>query len=197
MEKKKKKILFIFLILVGLLIVFDVTFIWLFTYKVNSNDSTELPSLNSSYSPLNIGMESFYLILINIIIVLFISLSILKIVHQDYNSFQSREFNLNNLQVNMKKILNSHEIIDDLIYTSQLMNSLTGDAAKSKLKNLNQFKLTIISKEFMRRADALGWQDNEEKKLFIKEMVVLTPQERNDLLTKMEMQSQEIKREKP
>lgn len=51
-----------------------------------------------------------------------------------------------------------------------------------RLDKSKEIIITLLEKDFFNKVNQIKWQDNEEKQLFIKEMLALTPNDRKILL---------------
>ena len=82
-----------------------------------------------------------------------------------------------------KNTRRSKEIIDYSINNNLLIQLISGDEEESEL--VKTFQLTSITEDFLHRIDLLGWEDERQKARFIREMLALTPEERDDIIDYM------------
>ena len=81
----------------------------------------------------------------------------------------------------IKKIKYATKILNDLINNDSLLDLINYEGES----NLNKVELNMISENFLHKVDTLKWDDENQKIEFIKEMLALTPEERDDILSYM------------
>ncbi len=79
----------------------------------------------------------------------------------------------------IKKPKAAIEIIYELINNERLLDSINQE------KILEKFELSSISVDFLNKVDKFRWTDESQKVEFIKEMLALTPKERDDIISYM------------
>ncbi len=79
---------------------------------------------------------------------------------------------MNNLKKNVKIDIDNNHIIH-IIEENPVLENL------SKVKDI---KLSLLEEDFFDKVNLIQWQDEEEKQLFIKEMLSLSPDEREEIL---------------
>jgi hypothetical protein len=93
--------------------------------------------------------------------------------HKQYKRFvdeDSQSFN---------KPKSAIEIINELINNERLLNSINQE------KDLEKSELSFISMNFLNKVDKFRWTDESQKVEFIREMLALTPKERDDIISYM------------
>ncbi|MFX0148854.1 MAG: hypothetical protein ACFE8E_14035 [Candidatus Hodarchaeota archaeon] len=73
------------------------------------------------------------------------------------------------------------------------LQALAGENAVKKLKQVTDINITILSEDFLKKLDDFEWEGNERNE-FIKEMLVLTPLERELVLNEMLKKTYQIRR---
>lgn len=79
----------------------------------------------------------------------------------------------------IKKPKNAREIINELINNEDILDWINQE------KDLKKFELSSISTDFLNKVDIFRWTDLTQKIQFIKEMLALTPKERDDVISYM------------
>ncbi|MFX0070026.1 MAG: hypothetical protein ACFFAO_02960 [Candidatus Hermodarchaeota archaeon] len=78
-----------------------------------------------------------------------------------------------------KKPKSARRILNELINNENLIDSINQE------KDLEKFKLNSISEDFFYKVDKFRWINENQKVEFIKEMLALTPTERNHIINYM------------
>jgi transcription antitermination factor NusA-like protein len=121
------------------------------------------------------------MIIILILIIGAISASVAYSVYHYTHSTIVLEDDYKKFQRKFRKKVNSH---DDLTNKRYLLRMFEGEKAIENLIYLEDVNITAISEDFFEKVNKLEW-DKSEKDEFIKEMLSLTPNERDSILTKM------------
>ncbi|MFX1340497.1 MAG: hypothetical protein ACFFDK_17950 [Promethearchaeota archaeon] len=83
----------------------------------------------------------------------------------------------------IRNIKSGTEILNETINNSYLLDSIEQD------KDLGKFELSSISSDFLTTVDKFKWDYETQKAEFIKEMLTLTPEEREDIINYMNQKS--------
>ncbi|MFX0138383.1 MAG: hypothetical protein ACFFDN_32375, partial [Candidatus Hodarchaeota archaeon] len=87
-------------------------------------------------------------------------------------------------------IKSSQEILEDLTNKEILLQIFSEEPPLDKRLKLEEIELTLISEEFLKKIDPLGFKE-DDKREFIREMLFLSPKEREEIyqniLTKISM----------
>ncbi len=118
------------------------------------------------------------LIIVNILIIVISSISVSRYLID----FENLSMMTNLYSRLSKKTKTSKEIIVNEINNDYLLLLLEKSQIEEHSDNFSKFELTAISDNFLKKIDKFNWKNEDEKFKFIKEMLALTPEEREDIL---------------
>ena len=121
------------------------------------------------------------MVIIVILIIGAVSASIVYSVYHYTHATITIEDDQNNFRKRLGRKKNSHGKLTDL---KDLHQKFDGENLIEKLIKLEDINMTAISDDFLERINQFEWEMNEKDE-FIREMLSLTPDERNSILTKM------------
>ncbi len=128
---------------------------------------------------LSINFPLNSILIIGIIMLLsFSSIMLYKAKRRHIFNPKNQEFQTERIQ-GVKKLKASVDIVDETINNTKLLNSV------EEGKDLSKFELNSISTDFFNRVDKFKWSQENQKVQFIKEMLTLTPEERDDIINYM------------
>lgn len=179
MQRIRRNIIIIIILTLISLIILNISW-WMITYSSTrhfTNQDYFESDVKSPDSVLGINIHPFFLIILNIIIVFISAISVAKILleHKDHYP-----------QVYDTCYNNSFRIEDKILDSKALINQNIDSENIEKLKEID---LTVINEDYLKRVDSFEWLNKDEKWFFLNEMLALTPQEREQILQRMEKRS--------
>ena len=124
--------------------------------------------------------------LIVIIVIIFSIIGIIQYRHTktyrfraEYKHFLDREKPLSKDINSNLKIKSAREIMKKIVNNKSLLEALNNEI------NLENYELDSVNLDFFHKIDSFKWDDEKQKIEFITEMLTLTPEERDDIITYM------------
>ena len=170
-------------------ICFNLIFLYFYNSVFSVNIIQDSPSSDSFVSG---GIEAMtkafridyllpILIIVNILIIVISSISVSKYLID----FENLSIMTNLYSRFSKKTKTSKKIIVNEINNDYLLLLLEKSQIEEHSNNFSKFELTAISDNFLKKIDEFNWKNEDEKFKFIKEMLALTPEDREDILEYM------------
>ncbi len=121
------------------------------------------------------------LIIVNISIIVISSISVSRYLI-DFENFPAMSNFYSRFSKSLKK---SKEIIDKRIDNNFLIQVIEKSLTRTQSFVSPKLELTAISDDLLKKIDNFRWKSQNEKFQFIKELIALTPKEREDILDYM------------
>ncbi len=104
-------------------------------------------------------------------------------VKKDNHINAEEDFEIKSAGKDFRKTIElSAELIKEFGSKIALIQNIEGRKDFKNLNNEEELELTALSDDFLFKVDKIPWENEEQKKEFIKEMLALTPRERDDIL---------------
>ena len=184
-RKVLKDFLTILIILTGILYISYVT--WSETFKP---PPTFMPDDGSIFINPDVIWIPSMIFMVGLILVVSIAyvISARNLPHLPLENFKKRP----NVAISYSRngqshslIKNSHDILSEL----QNSQRLTQIIDEENLEDLTE--LTLLTKDIIKKIDQINWEDENQKKEFIIEILALTPEEREEIIDYMLIKSRE------
>jgi len=185
----KKEIIRNILITILILVFSNFLIVNIFTF--NYRPAAENLGAGASYSDTEASavekQVDFYVptvIIINFSIILLGSLSVSKYLFRSQHFPRIRKSPMKP-EMTPKRLKSSKMIIADEISNKDILSVIEGYPIKNSINSTNISYLTSVKDDILKKIDNFDWQNEREKVQFIKEILALTPEEREDIIDYM------------
>ncbi len=169
-------------------------------YNETGNITSNCIRINSDWAEkallmTEMGISIYFLVILIIIFGLIFSLSTILSSHlkqsrlKEYRPKEKRKpKSIQKIESSNRyknSIKSSRELLDENTDNRALLEQLKTQESQENIELKKKIELTSISEDFLKRVDKFKWKNEGGKLQFIREMLTLTPEEREDILDYM------------